>query len=291
MLKEWPLVAFTVLGQTAVGVFWFFHLPFLVRGRLPAYGWRLAGLVVLAVVVLLTALAAAVSFFHLSHPFRARRALGNLRSSWLSREILSELLFLALAAAAAWLDGFRNPGPELERALLAAAGLAGLLFLFCMTKVYMLPSAPAWRRISTPLAFLSTTLVAGAVTTELVVRLAAGPGVFEIDLMPAALVLIAVEIALAAVAAPLGGLKGFRPAPSLRPNDGPPPFLHRARIVLLAAGFVSVAADIATGGNDIMKERGAGPFLILAFLFVLAGEIAGRFHFYGLMPRPGDRRA
>ena len=40
MLKEWPLAAFTVLGQTAVGVHLVFHLPFIVRGRLPGSGWR-----------------------------------------------------------------------------------------------------------------------------------------------------------------------------------------------------------------------------------------------------------
>src|SRR5512143_3850254 len=99
MFKEWPLVAFTILGQMAVGLFWGFHLPFLVHGRVPAYGWRTGWLVVLAVVFLLMTLAAAVSFFHLHHPVRARFALSNLRSSWLSREILFELVFTALVAA------------------------------------------------------------------------------------------------------------------------------------------------------------------------------------------------
>lgn len=287
MLKEWPLVAFTILGQTAVGIFWFFHLPFLVRGRVPAYGWRVGGLIILAVVVLLTALAAVVSFFHLRHPVRARFALSNLRSSWLSREILFELVFLALVAGVAWLGGLHNPGRALQWTLLASAGLAGGLFLISMTKLYMLPSVPVWSGIYTPLAFLSTTLVAGAVSTELVVRVVAGPGALAVDLMPVALVLVAAEIVLAAVAAPGQGLRGFRPAPSLRPGDAPPRRLHRARIALLAAGLVFVAIDMTSGGNDIANERGAGPALLLAFLCVLAGEIAGRFHFYGLVPGPG----
>jgi len=287
MLKEWPLVAFTVLGQTAVGIFWIFHLPFLVRGRVPAYGWRVGGLIILAVVFLLMVLAAALSFFHLRHPVRARYALRNLRSSWLSREILFELVFMTLVAVSAWLGGLHNPGRGVQWALLTAAGLAGGLFLLSMTKLYMLPTAPFWSGIHTPLAFLSTTLVAGALSTELIVRVAAGPGALAFDLMPVVPVLIAAEIVVAAAAAPGHGFKGFRPAPSLRPNDAPPRSLHRARIALLAAGLVFAAIDIAAGGSDIMKERGAGPFLILAFLFVLAGEIAGRFHFYGFAPRPG----
>ncbi len=46
--------------------------------------------------------------------------------------------------------------------------------------------------------------------------------------------------------------------------------------------------DRASGSNNIMNERGAGPALWLAFVFVLAAEIVGRFLFYGLVPRSGD---
>src|SRR5512143_1428022 len=193
MLKEWPLVVFTILGQTAVGLFWFFHAPFLVRGRAPIIGWRTTWLAVLAATALLLVLAAGASFFHLRHPVRARRVLGNLRTSWLSREILFEILFLFFVGLAGWLGAFRNPGPGLLKALLTAAGVAGGLFLLSMTKLYMLPALPVWRGIYTPLAFLSTTLVAGAVATELVVRAVAGPGAFALDLSAAALVLIPVE--------------------------------------------------------------------------------------------------
>jgi len=289
MLKEWPLVAFTVLGQTAVGVFWFFHLPFLVRGRAPGPDWRVAWLIILGLTVLLMVLAAFASLFHLHHPARARRALGNVRSSWLSREILFELAFGALLVSAAALSAFRDPGPGLRWGLLTAAGLAGALFLLSMTKLYMLPAVPVWRGIYTPLAFLSTTLVIGAVATELAVRVIAGPGVFAIDLAAVALVLIAGEIVLAALAAPRHGLRGVSPGPSLRPAGVPPRGLHRARLALLAAGFIAIAIDRGSGASSIINERGASPALLLAFLFVLAGEAAGRFHFYGLVASPGDK--
>lgn len=287
MLKEWPLVAFTILGQTAVGLFWLFHLPFLVRGRVPGYSWRLGGLVVLALVFLLTAAAAVLSFFHLRHPVRARRALANLGASWLSREILFELLFLALVAVSGWLGSLHNPGRELQWGLLAAAGLAGGLFLFSMAKLYMLPAIPAWRGTYTPLSFLSTTLVAGALTTEVTARAVAGPGALAVPLMPLALAVIAGEIVMAAVATPRAGIRGCRPAPSLRPGDPPPPFFHRVRIAALAAGLIFVGIDLASGANDILNGPGPGPFLLPAFLCVIAAETAGRFHFYGLAPRPG----
>ncbi len=286
MLKEWPLVAFTILGQTAVGLFWFFHLPFLAGGRPPGPGWRVSWLIILGLVAALMAFATLASIFHLHHPFRARRALGNLRTSWLSREILFDLAFLALVASAAAAGAFGSPGPGLRWALLAAGCAAGGFFLLSMTELYRLPTVPAWRGVSTPLAFLATTLVAGAVVTELAVRLTAGPGVFPIDLTLIAAVLIAGEIARTALSGP--GRRRVRPAPCLRPPAPPRRVLHRIRPGLLAAGLVFIVIDRASGSGNIMNERGAGPALWLAFLFVLAAEVVGRFLFYGLVPRSGD---
>jgi len=288
MLKEWPLVAFTLLGQMALGIFLCFHAPFLVHGRVPSYGWRAGWLIILAVVVALMALAALVSFFHLRHPIRARHVLSNLRSSWLSREILFELVFVALTVLAAWLAWIRSPARPLHWGVLVAACLAGGLFLLSMAKLYMLPSMPVWRGAYTPVSFALTTLVTGAVTTELIVRGVVGPGSLDLDLPAFALGLLIVEILLAALAAPRHGLRGVRPKPSLRPVDDSPRVCHRARIALLAAGLVFIVTGIAAGANDIMKERGVSPALLLAFVLILAGETAGRFHFYGLAAKPGD---
>jgi len=206
MLKEWPLVAFTILGQAAVGVFLCFHAPFLVRGRAPSPGWFVTWLVVLALVVVLLGSAALISFFHLRHPLRARFVLTNLRSSWLSREILFELVFLGLVALSGWLAWLRAPSRGLHAGLLAAAGLAGALFLLSMAKLYMLPTLPHWSGVYTPLSFVLTSLVLGALATELVVRGVAGPGVFAMDLAVLGLAGGVSEIALAALAAGAGSL-------------------------------------------------------------------------------------
>ncbi|MCU0244888.1 MAG: dimethyl sulfoxide reductase anchor subunit [Acidobacteria bacterium] len=129
MFKEWPLVAFTIMGQTAVGAFLFFHLPFLVRGRTPYAGWRATWLVMLALVLALAGIASLISFFHLRHPWRARFVLSNWRTSWLSREILFELAFMGLVAASGWMAWAGAPSRAVLLAALAAAGLAGALFV------------------------------------------------------------------------------------------------------------------------------------------------------------------
>jgi DMSO reductase anchor subunit len=151
----------------------------------------------------------------------------------------------------------------------------------------MLPGLPVWSGAYTPLSFLMTMLVLGAVGTEVAVRGFAGPGAFEPGLVGIALILVALEILLATVLAPRHGLHGVRPGPSLRPPDEAPRPFHRAQIVLLALGSVCLALDLATGGNDIMNEPGDGPAILLALALILAGEVAGRLHFYGLVTRPG----
>jgi DMSO reductase anchor subunit len=288
MLKEWPLVAFTTLGQAAVGVFLLFHLPFIVRGRLPGSGWRLTWIVTLALVALITGAAALASFFHLRHPLRARRALNNLGTSWLSREILFELLFGGLVVLEGWLAYARPASRASLWPIVVAASLAGVLFIASMARLYMLPALPVWKGAYTPLSFFLTTFVLGAVGTEAIVRALAGPGAFDLSLTSAALLLVAAEILLAVLLAPRHGLQGVRPGPSLRPALDTPRRFHLARIVLLALGSAGLALDLATGGNDIMNEKGIGLVLFLAFAFTLGGEIAGRFHFYGLVARPGD---
>ena len=287
MLKEWPLVAFTILGQMAVGAFLVFHAPFLDHRKMPAAGWRETWLTDLAVVIVLTVLAALVSFFHLRHPIRARRALSNLRTSWLSREILFELGFLGLVGLAAILALSRSAANGAVPALLIAAGLAGLLFLMSMAKLYMLPTLPAWSDIFTPLSFFLTAFNLGAMVTEIIIHGRGVQGVFELDLLFLSFIFVLVEILLTVFIAPRHGVFGSRPAPSLRPDGGSPGALHWGRVALLGAGLFFIAIAMGAGIDDLMTDRGPGLALVLAFVFVLAGEVAGRFHFYGLVVRPG----
>jgi Fe-S-cluster-containing dehydrogenase component len=119
---EWPLVAFTSTLSVLVAVV---TTAAARAGRvLPVplpYPWLLlwAGAVCLS-----------LSAWHLGHPERAWRALGNLRRSWLSREVALVLIFLALAPAGAGLPGVRG--------LAWAAAAAGFAALFAVDRVYQL---------------------------------------------------------------------------------------------------------------------------------------------------------
>lgn len=288
MLREWPLVVFTLAGQTAVGILLFAAFPVL----LPAGPGLTAGgtdPVILAVVLGLLVAAALVSFFHLHHPFRARRVLANFRTSWLSREIFFELVFMALVALAILLVSSRTPGIGFLRSVYLAAALAGIFFLLSMIRLYMLETLPFWDRASTPLAFLLTTLALGSLAAAIVQTGSSGqagrPGV----LILLSLIFAAADFCGAVFIAPEHGLFGHRSGPSLRPPGGSRRLLHWARLALSFAGAAVLGVAVAAGRTGTGAGRSGNAWLVAALALMLAGQVIGRFLFYGLLAA-SDRR-
>lgn len=152
---EWPLILFTVLGETSIGIL--LALWWLDRSPLDSALFKKAALTS----GILLALALVSSLFHLGHPEAAYRALSHLASSWLSREILFFLL-----AALAWVYLFiQVRQPDGKRRLAAGvAGLLGLTGIVCSAMIYVLPRVPAWDGAQTPFFFLLTTGLLGALS-------------------------------------------------------------------------------------------------------------------------------
>jgi len=288
MLKEWPLVAFTIAGQMAAGIFLFAGLPFfLSAGAGGNAATRETQLIVLAVVLGLLAMAALLSFFHLHHPFRARRVLINLRTSWLSREIFFELGFMALVAFGALLAWRRPAEGILLKGILAAAGLAGILFILSMSKLYMLQTVPPWNQAYTPLSFFMTSLSLGALAAALVRASGADTPSRSGAYILLAFVFVAAEAALSFLIAPGHGVFGYRPGPSLRPPAEAHRTLHLVRLTLLLMGLALIRGAMVAGEGRAASGLGGNGLLAVALALVLAGQVAGRFLFYGLFGRPG----
>lgn len=152
---EWPLILFTVLGETSIGIL--LALWWLDRFPLDTTLFKKATLVSGG----LLALALVASLFHLGHPENAYRAVAHLGSSWLSREILFFLL-----SAVAWLYLFIQIRQSKGKRRLAAgiAGSFGLLGILSSAMIYVLPRVPAWDGVQTPLFFLLTTGLLGLLT-------------------------------------------------------------------------------------------------------------------------------
>lgn len=172
------LVAFSLLTQTAVGML----CALLVSWWLPG-DWVGTSASMLYVGPL-AATAALASLLHLGSPGNAWRALANLKSSWLSREILFLGLFVGgwTALVAIGRVGLASdvggglPSP-LARGIAVFTALAGVTLVYAMSRVYRLRTVPAWDTPLTQAAFFLTAGSLGALAAALGAVPTVGTGV------------------------------------------------------------------------------------------------------------------
>ena len=164
-MREGSLVAFTLLTQAAVGTCWSLLAVQLWTSRT---GAGEAGDGVAGVALLVASLAAfaglGAAFLHLGRPSNAWRALGNLRSSWLSREVLFASAFTGALGASALLSLVKGSRPFWTGFTEGLAAVFGLALLWSMATAYRLRTVPAWDRWTTNSAFFASTLGLGTLS-------------------------------------------------------------------------------------------------------------------------------
>jgi anaerobic dimethyl sulfoxide reductase subunit C (anchor subunit) len=162
-IREWALILFTLLAQMSVGAFIGLGVIyfFVKRKAGEEQADRFSDRALLAIWPVM-GLGLLASLLHLGNPLNAYRAVTNLDTSWLSREILFGLLFAALGFAFAILQWRKIGSPALRNSLAVIAAIFGALLVLSMAMVYMLPTMPSWNTVVTPLSFFTTTLMLGA---------------------------------------------------------------------------------------------------------------------------------
>jgi DMSO reductase anchor subunit len=173
------------------------------------------------------------------------------------------------------------------KGILAAAGLAGILFILSMSKLYMLQTVPPWNQAYTPLSFFMTSLSLGALAAALVRASGADTLSRSGAYILLAFVFVAAEAALSFLIAPGHGVFGYRSGPSLRPPAEAHRTLHLVRLTLLLMGLALIRGAMVAGEGRAASGLGGNGLLAVALALVLAGQVAGRFLFYGLFGRPG----
>lgn len=288
-MKERSLVAFTLLSQMAIGAFWVLGaLRWVVTHQ---QGCGAAGTLTNApqwVVSVLMLLALTTSFLHLGAPLGAWRVLANLRSSWLSREVLLALLFAGASVLVAGLYWFGWGTAPLRHTLYGAAAILGLALLVSMANAYRLRTVPAWDSWVTPVAFLTTALLLGGSVAS--VLLGIGPHSLQETVGKArqwlalgTVVLLGVELLI--ILLWISGMSAARGAASraairITQQHGR---LFRARLALIVAAILASGAVLAPWG----KGAGTNAMIALAFALTLTAEVLGRLLFYEARVRHG----
>lgn len=264
---HWPLVVLTLLTQVALGAM----ATTVVLDR--AGTGSVGGGAVSSLVAGTAALAA--SLFHLGRPARAFKAMRNLATSWLSREValFGAFSLASLAYAVASAVG-AAAGPRLVLGGLAVgAGTAGV---YASARLYLVPARPVWNSARTPVSFYATAVSTGPLVALLSVDRAAAP----VGLV-AALVGVALVATLVQVGVHVHLVRATR-ARTDRQHRGTGLLLARLRdLVLVRMGVAALAVVLLVSVlvTDL-GGPGAGGRLVAAVVVVGVGEVVARYLFY-----------
>ena len=246
---HYSLVVMTVLTQLSVGGFATAWLLSLFGGsEIP----RTAALVSLA----LGLASLGASPLHLGRPAFALLAIRNLKTSWLSREILALSSFGAAAAVYAGMLLLDAPGAA---TVAGVTSLLGLFGMYATARIYLVPGRPAWNSKHTIVDFFLTGATLGPL-------LLAAVGVQHDALLAAT--------AIAAVAQMLNQTwrflrlvrsEEYEKQASARLLSGELSRLFLLRLGLLALGAITL---------PMMGQTAAG------FILTTAGALVGRYLFF-----------
>ena len=280
--REWPLIIFTVVAQSALGAFWWYCLALLAAGlsaehaaRLTAFSPAIWGMIILAFVA---------AGFHLGRPLRAINASFRLGRAHFSNEVVSGSAFVGLVMLW-WLMSLLEIGPPALRLfVLVLALLVSFVFVTSMTLFYMMRTVPTWNTLITPASYLITVALGGS-TVAATLFSATGiafPGFLVAG--PAVLAMLGLVAALTVTLWQSAWLSSVRSTIKKATDLSP----HYA--ALMATRFLFLFAAVSIWLFSVSFAHGlAVPAGIACSILVICGELIGRGVHFGLYMTVGLR--
>ena len=303
-IREWALILFTILGQMSVGAF-------LVLGLVHFFAARKAGpeeadglsdraLLAIGPVLVLGMLA---SLFHLGNPLNAYRAVANVGTSWLSREILSGVIFAILGGLFAIMQWRKLGSFSLRNVIAWITALVGLGLVYSMSQVYAIPTQPAWDSWATPVSFFVTTFLLGslAMGAAFVANSAFLKKSTDADLQTqtellrgslrwialASILLLGIELIVSPLYIASLAVDGNVALESVRLMIGNMGLVMALRLILVFIGAGVFGVFLYQNTLSAGKASLVNTFAYGAFALVLVAEVLGRFLFYATHIRIG----
>ncbi|MBK8616420.1 MAG: dimethyl sulfoxide reductase anchor subunit [Anaerolineales bacterium] len=301
--REWALLIFTILGQIAAG-------SLLVLLIVRAFAVRMAGVDQadrftngpLYIIFPIMGLALLSSLLHLGNPLNIAKAVPNLGTSWLSREVVIAVVFVILVGVYALMQ-WRKIGNNVLRTVIGwITGLLGLVQVYGMGMVYMIRTQPAWNTLATPVSFLVTALLLGVATiaAALIVNnalLNKGDKKDEQQLEMlrkalqglaiASIALLGVEFLVTPLYMAYLPSQGVEAMQSLEMMVGTFGVIFALRLIFVFVGAGILATYIYRNASILGKEGTLSTLVFSALILILTGEVMGRFIFYATHVRIG----
>jgi len=303
-VREWALPVYTILMQLSIGTL---LMLWIVRGiHLRRFADAEINRIVkfpITIIFITVCLAIIGSHFHLSRPFRSYLAISNFHTSWLSREIVFTVLFFLTLGSLLALHWSQNDKTTLKTVLGWLAILFGLALVFCMAHIYLLPAQSAWNSPFTIPSFYLTMLLLGysALPAILLVDFSFS-NVLTLERSDQQYLLIRRVLIWSAVTGIITWLivaalnvyqilmlrfgdQWARTSFELLTNLYRPLLLLRLALPLLGIIILAVSIFTVVKRNRTVKELMIPVYA--SCIFVMVGEILGRFLFYATHIRIG----
>lgn len=298
-IREWTLPVYTILTQLSVGALcaiWIIRtLSSIKLGE-----EKIDQYIKIPVLILFTTIVFAIIFahFHLSKPFMSILALRNIKSSWLSRELLANTIYITcvgLLLISLWLVDGRH---KINTILGWVAIIFGFATDYCMARIYLLPSQPAWNNLLTPASFLITTLLLGVLTVPVILTMdlifkesqkkeeqVIHTQLIKASLGPLAIIAPILGMLMAIIiyfqiASLFSGSAAEQTSLNLLLNIYQPLLIVRLVLLLIGVGWLGFTA-VQLNQKKLLVD-GLLLNVFIACLLVMVSEILGRFLFYAI---------
>ncbi|MEA1961394.1 MAG: DmsC/YnfH family molybdoenzyme membrane anchor subunit [Bacillota bacterium] len=262
-MTEWPLIIFTLLLQTAIGIYLWSTL---IKSRNKSGDFKKNTVLVF----ILSVLSMIISLAHLGVPIRAYAAIFNLGSSWLSREIFFTGLFTGMVFIDLFVNRMENISESFIKTWSWLTSIIGIATVFAIAQIYMNSMMPAWQSSNTMIDFYATTIIMGGIVFLLISRKEITTGLTGICLTVLAVALLQV-VFLPVFLTELGS--GNAAAQSsialLAQNKG-----------VMAIQWLLVLAGIFLLIFWKMDDKQGQNYIYVSAISLLVGQIIGRYLFY-----------
>lgn len=303
-VREWALPVYTILMQLAVGslfVLWLIRsfsgsrfspqeIDHIIRDPM--------------LVIAFTAVVAMVgAHFHLSRPFHSFLAVLNFKSSWLSREIVFSISFLLTTISLLYFTYVQTNRRNLITTLGWLAILIGTVLIYCMARIYLIPTQVAWNSTTVIFSFYTTALMLGCMAIACLmvmdlkfaeIKKSDDVGLMadvirhsftHLMLMTILLVLLSIAITYIQMRLLAQGDRIARTSLALLLQLYLPLFVLRLVFLLISSGYLGVA--VYQGYRFKVSPQSLFMPVYISCLLILVGEIIGRFLFYATHIRVG----
>ena len=243
----------------------------------------------LGVALIIQVAALVASVFHLGRPHLAFRAVLGLRTSWLSREILTFGGFTAVLAAY-WFASFTDIPSVISMPLQAASLAMGWAGVFCSAMVYIVTRRDFWNASATFAKFLLTSVVLGIAVSLLLLSWSERYSFSSVGAIACGCVVVSTLLKSAVELSVLRHLRGpddrtlKRSALLLTGELGP---TFKVRLICALAGGISLPiAWLTLAGDQPVGQFLPAAVSVAAVAVLLSGELLERYLFFTAVVAP-----